>query len=40
VCQYPRRVLEAQQAAEGNATLQDAGLTGRQEALLLEPVSS
>ena len=34
---FPRRVIGLE---AGNATLSEAGLTARQEALLLEPVSS
>ena len=39
VLQFPRRVIAPDQVA-GDATLRDAGLTSRQEALLVEPVSS
>ncbi len=37
VSQFPRRVIGPE---AGDATLSEAGLTARQEALLLEPVSS
>lgn len=37
VAQYPRRVISLQELST-SATLADAGLTSRQEALLLEPL--
>jgi hypothetical protein len=38
VTQFPRRVIQMTQYPS-EATLADAGLTGRQEALLLEPLT-